>query len=114
VTIVVVAPLCYNEFLQEALAMSTTTIRLPQELKERVARAAKRAGKTAHSFILEAIAEKAEHEELRRELQDTAERRYAEIVASGKTVPWNEMRTYLKRRVAGKKVARPKPRTLAR
>jgi predicted transcriptional regulator len=94
--------------------MSTTTIRLPQDLKERVARAAERAGTTAHSFILEAIAEKAEQEERRGEFQDTAERRFAEIVASGKTVPWSEMRRYLERRLAGNKTARPKPRTVAR
>jgi len=94
--------------------MSTTTIRLPQELKERIARAAERAGTTAHSFILDAIAEKAEQEELRGEFQDTAERRYAAIVASGRTVPWNEMRRYLERSLTSKKMARPKPRTLAR
>jgi predicted transcriptional regulator len=94
--------------------MSTTTIRLPQDLKERVARAAERAGTSAHSFILEAIAEKAEQEERRGEFQDTAERRFAEIVASGKTVPWSEMRRYLERRLAGNKTARPKPRTRAR
>lgn len=94
--------------------MSTTTIRLPQDLKERIARAAERAGTTAHSFILEAIAEKAEQEERRGEFRDTAERQYAEIVASGKTVPWNEMRRYLKRRLTRNKVARPRPRTLVR
>src|SRR3546814_20149299 len=38
--------------------MSTTTIRLPDELKARIAEAAKRAGTTSHNFILEAIAEK--------------------------------------------------------
>ena len=69
---------------------------------------------TAHSFILEAIAEKAEQEERRGEFEDTAELRYAEIVASGKTVPWNEMRRYLERRLTSSKIARPKPRTLAR
>ena len=94
--------------------MSTTTIRLPQELKERVARAAERAGTTAHNFMLEAIAEKAQQEERREEFQDSAERRYAEIVASGKTVPWSEMRRYLERRLIGKKVVRPKARVLAR
>ncbi len=94
--------------------MSTTTIRLPQDLKERVARAAGRTGATAHGFILEAIREKAEQEERQVEFMDTAERRYAEIVASGKTVSWNEMRRYLKRRLAGVKVARPKPRKLSR
>lgn len=94
--------------------MTTTTIRLPLELKERIARAAARAGTTAHGFILEAIAEKAEQEERQASLQDTAEQRYAGIVSSGKTVPWIEMRGYLERRLAGKKVARPKPRVLAR
>ena len=94
--------------------MSTTTIRLPQALKERVARAAERAGTTAHSFILEAIAEKAEREGRQADFQDTAERRYGDIVASGKTVPWNEMRRYLERRLISKKIVRPKPRTLAR
>ena len=94
--------------------MSTTTIRLPQDLKERVARAARRTGATAHGFIVEAIKEKAEQEERRAEFMDTAERRYAEIVASGKTVSWSEMRRYLKRRLTGAKVARPKSRKLSR
>ena len=94
--------------------MSIRTIRLPRELKKRVARAARRIGATTHSFILEAIREKAEQEERRVEFMDTAERRYAEIVASGKTVSWSEMRRYLKRRLAGAKVARPKPRMLSR
>ena len=56
----------------------------------------------------------AEQKERRGEFQDTAERRYAEIIASGRTVPWNEMRRYLERRVTGDKIARPKPRTRAR
>lgn len=94
--------------------MSTTTIRLPQGLKERIARAAERAGTTAHNFILEALAEKAEQEERRAEFLDSAEQRYARIVDSGKTVPWNEMRRYLERRIAGKKALRPKSRPLAR
>lgn len=106
--------MCYNKIFGWSSTMSTTTIRLPQDLKERIARAAKRAGSTAHSFILEAIAEKAEREERQGEFQDTAERRYAEILASGKTVPWTEMRRYLERRLAGNRISRPKPRTLAR
>ena len=94
--------------------MSTTTIRIPAELKEKVARAAKRAGKTAHSFILEAISEKAEIEEHRANFIETAEERYDSIVASGMTIPWAHMRKYLERRTAGESVVRPKPRRLAR
>lgn len=94
--------------------MSTTTIRLPKELKGKVARAAERAGKTPHGFILEAIAEKADLEERRAAFIETAEQRYARIAASGKTVPWSEMRQYLERRIAGARSTRPKPRRLAR
>jgi predicted transcriptional regulator len=94
--------------------MSTTTIRLPEDLKARVATAAERAGTTSHSFILEAIAEKAEQEERRGDFHDVAEKRYAQIVASGKTIPWSEMRSYLEDRLAGKAAKRPVARKMAR
>ena len=94
--------------------MSTTTIRLPETLKARIAAAAKRAGTTSHSFILEAIAEKADQEERRTEFNQVAEERYARIVATGKTIPWSEMRSYLEDRTAGGKARRPTARKLAR
>ncbi len=72
--------------------MSTTTIRLPDELKARIARAAKQAGTTAHGFIVDAIAEKTECAERRTDFERVAEQRYAALVDSGKTIPWNEMR----------------------
>ena len=94
--------------------MSTTTIRLSKELKDKVARAAERAGKTPHSFILDAIAEKAELEERRAAFVETAEQRYAAIVASGNTLAWSDMRQYLERRISGSRASRPKPRRPAR
>jgi predicted transcriptional regulator len=94
--------------------MSTTTIRLPKDLKSRVAAAAERAGTTAHGFILEAIAEKADREERSADFLDTAEKRYAKIVATGKAISWHRMRAYLEGRVAGKPAARPAARKLAR
>ena len=94
--------------------MSTTTIRLPENLKARIAAAAKRAGTTSQNFILEAIAENADQAERRSEFHDTAERCFAEIVASGRTIPWTEMRSYLEDRLAGKNAPRPVARKLAR
>lgn len=93
---------------------NTTTIRLPEDLKARVATAAERAGKTAHSFILEAIAEKADADERRSDFQRVAEERYARIAELGKTIPWQEMRTWLEARVSGRKPRRPIARKLAR
>jgi len=93
--------------------MSTTTIRLPDDLKARIAEAAKRAGTTAHGFILEAIAEKTEQAERRADFDAEAEDRYAGIVATGKTIPWQEMRAYLEACMAGKDAQRPVARKLA-
>lgn len=93
--------------------MSTTTIRLPDELKARVAEAAKRAGTTSHNFILEAVAEKVGQEERRADFDEIAEKRYANLVASGKTIAWPEMRRYLEARIAGKAAVRPTSKKLA-
>ena len=94
--------------------MSTTTIRLPDELKARVAAAAKHAGTTAHAFILEAIAEKAEQAERRADFDAVAEARHARIAATGETIPWQEMLGYLEARMDGKTAQRPAGRKLAR
>jgi len=94
--------------------MSTTTIRLPEDLKARVAAAAKLSGTTTHNFILEAIAKKTEQDDRRADFEATAEDRYARIAATGKAIPWQEMRGYLENRIVRKKVRRPVARKLAR
>ena len=75
--------------------MSTTTIRLTEDMKARIAAAAERAGISAHNFILQAIAEKTEQEERQGQFNDLAERRYATIVATGETVSWDACATGL-------------------
>lgn len=94
--------------------MSTTTIRLPDDLKARIAELAERTGTTSHNFILQAIAEKTALEERRAAFHEEADRRFGEIVATGKTIPWGTMRAYLEARVSGKKAVRPKAKKLTR
>lgn len=93
--------------------MSTTTIRLSDELKARLARAARHAGATSHAFIIEAIAEKTDAEERRTALQEIASSRNAELLATGECIAWTDMRAFLEARAAGKRVARPNARKLA-
>lgn len=93
--------------------MSTTTIRLTEELKERVARAAQSAGTTAHSFILEAIADKADLVERRTGFHAEAQARLGKLTATGKTVGWADMRRYLQERASGQAALRPVKRKLA-
>lgn len=94
--------------------MSTTTIRLPEDLKARVAQAAEAAGTTSHNFILEAIAEKAALAEQRADFHAVADQRYAQFLESGESIPWEDARTWLKQRLARKHVKRPLVRKQAR
>ena len=87
--------------------MSTTTIRLPDDLKARIANVAQRAGVSSHSFILQAIAEKTEQEERRAELDALADSRYAQILTTGQTIQWEDMRRYLLQRASGEQATRP-------
>lgn len=94
--------------------MSTTTIRLPDTLKARVAKAAEAAGTTSHNFILEAIAEKAELAERRVDFHAEAERRWGEFLETGESIPWDEMRRYLMERIEGKDIPPPAARKFAK
>ncbi|MCB2022371.1 MAG: ribbon-helix-helix protein, CopG family, partial [Burkholderiaceae bacterium] len=67
--------------------MSTTTIRIEDALKERVAAAAERAGKTTHAFILDAIAQTVEQAEADEQFHHLADTRWAKVLATGKSVP---------------------------
>ena len=94
--------------------MSTTTIRLPDDLKARLAKAAEEAGLTAHGFILEAIELRTAQAELRGEFTREARSRLDEMDRTGLGVPWDEVRQYLLDRAAGKAAVRPKARKIRR
>lgn len=94
--------------------MATTTIRIDDELKTRVASAAERTGKTAHAFILDAIAQTVEHVEQDDEFHRLADERWAKVLAKGKTVPWDDAKAYLAARARGDRPAKPVARKLVR
>jgi predicted transcriptional regulator len=97
----------------ERTTMSTTTVRLPDELKKRLADVAEQAGMTSHALILQAISDRVEADEARNRLYDEAERRYALIAETGQSIPWSEMRRYLERRVADETTEPPTARPLS-
>jgi len=94
--------------------MSTTTIRIEDDLKARVAAAAQRAGKTAHAFILDAISQTVEQVELDNAFNATADQRWAKFQASGKTVPWDDAKAYLAARARGEPARKPAARKSAK
>ena len=94
--------------------MSTTTIRIEDELKARIAVAAQHAGKTAHAFILDAISQTVEQVELDNAFNAVADQRWATIQSSGKTVPWDDAKAYLVARANGVPARKPAARKLAK
>jgi predicted transcriptional regulator len=104
--------MCYID-RKETAPMTTTTIRLPEELKTRVGRLATAGGTTAHGFILEAVQQHVEAAEARAAFLREGARRLAKMERTGAAVPWQEARHYLLERAAGKQPRRPPPRAEA-
>lgn len=94
--------------------MSTTTIRIENDFKARVAAAAELAGKTSHAFILDAIAQHVEQVEIDAEFDRLANERWTRVLSTGKTVSWEDAKAYLEARARGEKARRPAGRTLGR
>jgi hypothetical protein len=60
--------------------------------------------------MLDAITQKIEEEELRAMFVEEADRRFAEMMASGAGIPWHDMREYVEARAASKRTRAPKVR----
>ena len=88
-------------------AVSTTTIRIEDDLKARVTAAAEREGKTTHAFIVDAITQTVEQAELDDEFHRIADERWARVLATGKTVAWDEAREYVDARLRGEPPRKP-------
>lgn len=74
--------------------MSTTTLRIEDTLRERIAQLALALNQTPHNFMLEALAQKVDKAEWKLSMQ-----RDAALQAGEPGVEWHEMRTYLRERL---------------
>lgn len=93
--------------------MSTsTTLKLPERLRKRVAQAAEAAGKSPHAFMVEAIERQTELAERRRDFVDSALAAEQEVAEYGLVYDGDEVLGYLKARLEGRKAARPRKRKL--
>lgn len=86
------------------------SLRVPDNVKKRIAKLAKAQDLTPHGFMLEAIREKLEAEEARAAFHADAERRLARMKKTGTGIPAEEVFEYLKQRAEGRAAERPRPR----
>ncbi len=88
------------------------SLRVPEDVKKRIAKLAKAQDLTPHGFMLEAIREKVEAEEARAAFHADARRRLARMKKTGAGIPAEEVFDYLSERAEGRAAERPKPRKI--
>ncbi len=91
--------------------MTATSIKLPEDLKRRIARLAVAANKTPHAFMVDALSREADRAEIRERFAKDAAVSESETMESGKAVPLGTAFDYLEARAAGKAARRPRART---
>ncbi len=88
--------------------MSTTSLKLPDELKQRAVLAAQKQGISPHAFMVGAIEQALKAAEDRNRFVAEAETSLKATRQSGKGYDADEVHTYLRDRVDGKMAAKPK------
>lgn len=87
----------------------TTTLKLPDALKERIAPLARAAGKTPHAWMVEALEAQVELADLRRAFIDDAAAAAAEIDRGAPLYAMEDVAAYLRTRAAGRISTPPSP-----
>ena len=91
--------------------MTTTSLKLPDDLKQRTMLAAQQHGLSPHAFMINAIDQAATAAEQRASFLAEARAARASAIKSGKGFDADEVHAYLRDRIAGKKTARPKAKS---
>ena len=88
--------------------MATTSLKLPDEIKQRASTAAQKQGITLHAFMVGAIEQAALAAESRAKFVQEAVDARSEMLKTGKGYAAADVHAHLRGRVAGKKRSRPK------
>ena len=88
---------------------ATTTLKLPDELKARIAAVAQQSGKSAHAFMVKALELQTELAERRTAFVADALLAREEVARYGLVVDADEVFDYLKARAEGKPARKPDP-----
>jgi predicted transcriptional regulator len=87
---------------------ASTTLKLPENLKKRIAPLANSAGKTPHAWMVEALETQAVLAEKRKMFVAAAVAAQKEVEKSGLVYAADDVFAYLKDKLAGKRPKRPK------
>lgn len=91
--------------------MSTTSLKLPEKLKQRAASAAQSQGVSTHAFMVNAIEQAAIAAEYRANFIASAKAARKQMLDTDKGFDFDEVHAYIQARIAGKKTTKPKARS---
>ena len=91
--------------------MTTTSLKLSDELKQRAVAAAEKKGVSPHAFMVQAIEQAATSAERRASFVSEAQAAREQMLSTGKGYEASEVHAYIKARISGKKSAKPKARS---
>jgi predicted transcriptional regulator len=93
--------------------MSTTTIRLPDDLRARVETVATATGTSMHAFMLQAISEVTERVERRQDFHSEAELRWKKMLQTGEYLTHGDLGDYALALARGEDPKVPQPRRMS-
>jgi len=91
--------------------MPATTLKLPPELKKRVASIAEKHGKSPHAFMVDAIHQQTTMAENRAQFVASAVAARKDFERTGKAYDLEDVRRYILARAAGRRVRRPRAKS---
>ena len=93
---------------------TTTTLKLPDDLKTRIAPLAEAVGKTPHAWMVEALEAQAALAEMRELFIADAQASAAEVDAGGPLYAAEDVHAYIVARASGRPARKPTPTRVAR
>jgi predicted transcriptional regulator len=84
-----------------------TSIKLPASVKSQIDQSARKAGVTAHAFMVKTLSDATERARLREQFYQDGVDSFEEVQASGLAYDWDEVKIYLKARAKDRSTPRP-------
>jgi predicted transcriptional regulator len=92
------------------MAITATSLKLPAELKNRLAEIAQRSGQTAHAYMISALQERVQQDERAQRFLRDANAADKAMLRSGNGFAAADVHAYVAQLVAGRKSKRPAAR----
>jgi predicted transcriptional regulator len=86
-----------------------TSLKLPAELKLQIDETARKAGISAHAYMVKALADSTRRAQLRDQFQQDAMEALEHVESTGLAYGFDDVKTYLAQRAAWRKGEAPKP-----